>query len=187
LAALRHRTEAARSASRLAGRGRLPDLTLGVDWIQVDGASRPNVEDSGQDAVMVTASVNLPLWFGAEGSERSSARARTVASERDLQDQRHRLRSELAEAAFDLRDAERRLELHDTSLLPRARQSLEVTEHAFVAGEVAFLDLIDAQRTLLEFELARARARADRANATARLDALLGPAEAPSPGLEVTP
>lgn len=187
LLALHHQAEAARAASRLAGRNRLPDLTLGVDWIQTDPSATPEMEDSGQDAVMVMATVDVPLWFGSDGAERAASRARTAATERDLQDLRLRLGSELEEALYDLRDAARRIELHDTSLLPRARQSLEVTEQAFVSGEVAFLDLIDAQRMLLEFELARERARTDQANASSRLDALLGAADAPTPDPEVTP
>jgi outer membrane protein TolC len=49
-----------------------------------------------------------------------------------------------------------------------------VAQKAFAAGRAGFLDLIDAQRTLLEFELAYERALADRAINLAELEMLAG-------------
>ena len=49
-----------------------------------------------------------------------------------------------------------------------------MTEDAFTAGEASFLDLIDAQRTLLEFQLSYERALADQSTRLAQLEALVG-------------
>ena len=43
-----------------------------------------------------------------------------------------------------------------------------------LTGDVSFLDLVDAQRTLLEFELAKERALADRATTRANLEKIIG-------------
>ncbi|HAS82364.1 MAG TPA: hypothetical protein DCS43_06760 [Verrucomicrobia bacterium] len=59
-------------------------------------------------------------------------------------------------------DAERRIGLLATSLVPKAEQALEVAREEFSAGKADFMTLIDAQRTLLEFRLMRERATADR-------------------------
>jgi outer membrane protein TolC len=48
------------------------------------------------------------------------------------------------------------------------------TESAYRVGDAGFSDLIDAQRVLLEFELAHERAAADRGKALARIRALVG-------------
>ena len=80
----------------------------------------------------------------------------------------------LERSHFELRDAERRVELYAYTLLPKARQSLEVTQNGFTSGDVDFLDLIDAQRTLLEFELAYERAQADRSTRRAKLEQIVG-------------
>jgi outer membrane protein TolC len=37
------------------------------------------------------------------------------------------------------------------SLIPKAEQSLNVMQQAFAAKRIDFLDVIDAERTLLEF------------------------------------
>ena len=59
-------------------------------------------------------------------------------------------------------------------MLPCREDALEATEGAFRAGTAGFSDLVDAQRTWLEFELSYQRALADRGKALARLEMLVG-------------
>ena len=89
-------------------------------------------------------------------------------------DRANRLLADVQSALYEQRDAERRLSLYTNTLAPKAQESFAVTEAAFSAGTADFLDLIDAQRVLLEFRLAAERARADLAQAVAELDRLLG-------------
>ena len=48
-----------------------------------------------------------------------------------------------------------------STLLPKGRQALSATLAAYEAGQTGFLDLVDAQRILLEFELSYQRALTD--------------------------
>jgi len=162
------------AAARLAGKNGIPDLTLGFEYIVTGEAVMPNVLDSGQDASMATASINIPLWFSRNGAERSQARARHSAAQRDLAQLHNRLRANLERARFEVRDADRRVELYELTLLPKARESFAVTRDAFTSGDAGFLDLIDTQRTLLEFQLAHQRALADQATRRAELAVLVG-------------
>jgi outer membrane protein TolC len=75
---------------------------------------------------------------------------------------------------FDYRDAERKIGLYGDTLIPKARQSLRATEAAFRSASASFLDLVDAQRSLLDFELSYERALADRAQRLAELEMLVG-------------
>jgi outer membrane protein TolC len=75
---------------------------------------------------------------------------------------------------FQYRDAERKMALYQKSLLPRAEQALEVIRSAFESGKTDFLDFIDSQRTLLEFELAYEEARTRRAQRLAELQMIVG-------------
>ena len=91
-------------------------------------------------------------------------------------------------AFFRFRDAERKIDLYRKTLLPKAGQSLEVTRQAFESGQVNFLDLVDAQRVLLEFRLSLERSLADRAQSLAELERLSGgelPVETPE-GVKAT-
>ncbi len=174
LTARTYREEEAAAGARLAGKSALPDLTLGAEYIDTDEARFPDVADSGKDAAVAQASINLPLWFGRTRAEKAQADARLSAARHDVEQLRNRLLSDLEQALFDYRDSERRVNLYALTLLPKARQSLAVAEDSFTTGKMDFLDLVDAQRTLLEFQLAHERALVDRSNARARLDQMTG-------------
>ena len=110
-------------------------------------------------------------------SLRINARAeRLQATGREARAREFAVEAELKTALFAYREGERKLQLYGGTLLPKARHALEATEAAYRAGTSGFMDLVDSQRTLLEFELARERAAADRAIAAARVRALVGEA-----------
>lgn len=163
-----------RAANDLAGKSGIPDLTLGVEYIVTDKSEIASPPDNGQDAAIAMASVRLPLWFGKYKAEKNEARARMQASEERLADEKNRLRAEWEMALFEYRDHGRRIDLYDDVLVPRAEEMYETSTSSFMTGTSDFLDLIDAERTLLEFALARERATADRANAGAALERLAG-------------
>ena len=77
-------------------------------------------------------------------------------------------------ALFGLRDADRKIDLYRDTLLPKAEQSMKITELAFTTGKAGFLDLIDSQRILLGFQLEHKRALADRSQRLAEIDMLIG-------------
>ncbi|RLC97784.1 MAG: TolC family protein [Chloroflexi bacterium] len=174
LSALASMKERDAKATRLAGKSSFPDLTLGLDYIDTDHAINSGVPDSGKDAVIAKATINIPLWSGRTSAEKSQAAAQLSATQNDYSHLKNRLIASLERSHFELRDAERRVELYAYTLLPKARQSLEVTKNGFTSGDVDFLDLIDAQRTLLEFELAYERAQADRSTRRAKLEQIVG-------------
>lgn len=172
LNALTYEANRQTTGAKLAGRSAIPDLTIGAEYIQTDKLDR--IPNSGQDAIIATAMINIPLWYGQYSAEKAQANARRSAIVNEQTQLRNELLAQFERALFEFRDAERRVDLYLHSLLPRGRQSLEVTEDAFVAGEADFLEWVDAQRTLLEFELAHERAVADRATRRAHIEQLVG-------------
>lgn len=163
------------TASRdLAGRGYYPDITLGVDYIDTGRADMPGVRDSGKDPWAATLSLNLPLWFDKLSAGEREADARIRAASRDRIDRSNRLNAEAKLALYRFRDGQRRVALYEKDLIPKARQTLEVSEKGFSGGKLDFFDLIDAQKTLLEFRLAYERARTDCAVSLAEVERLSG-------------
>jgi outer membrane protein TolC len=59
-------------------------------------------------------------------------------------------------------------------LLVQAEQSLQSAEAGYAAGTLNALDLLDAERVLLEVRTGTERARADHAIALARLEGAVG-------------
>lgn len=158
----------------LATKGGWPGFALGVDYIETGSARMAGVEDSGKDPVMATLSLSLPIWRGSvEAAERqASAQQRAAVEERVAK--RNTLGAELELALYRVRDAEHRTTLYSQSLTPKAKQAFSVALSAFASANGSFLDVIDAERSLLEFKLASERAIADRAIALADIERIIG-------------
>jgi outer membrane protein TolC len=185
LAGYVHRAAREENRRALTGKDRLPDLTLAVEYTDIGEARMAGVPDSGKDAWMLKGAVSVPLWVGSYASGERSATLRREAVLDEARSREGELLASLETTLYQLDEARRRESLYSTSLLPRARQSVAVLERAFAAGEASFLDLLDAQRTQLEFERQRERARADIAARIATVDRLTGTSRVPA--MEVQP
>lgn len=163
----RRLTDAARYASR-------PELTVGIDYSITDEAKNPSMSESGDDPVMITFGINLPIWREKYDASVRESIARRLALGHDRQNRANTLDAAINEAYFDHTDADRRVRLYERTLIPKSRQSLQAALGGFRAGDASFTDLLDTERTMLEFALSARRARADRAIALARLGELVG-------------
>jgi len=171
---LEHLVAREEAGIRLARKNNYPDITFGIDYIDTDDALSAGVADSGKDPVMAMVSVNVPLWHGKYRAGEREARHRKAAAEKDRDDTGKRLDADLALSLYQFRDAERKIDLYGDTLVPKAEQSLLVAQQGFEAGTTSFAALIDAQRLLLEFQLAHQRALADRGQRLAAVEMLTG-------------
>ena len=174
LQVLRHRVAAAEYEVELARKEFYPDLFVGADYTFIGSSNNPGVAGSGDDALALTLGVELPIWRSKYRAGVRAAEARVRTSLSRLDDTHNRLSASLERALYEFRDAKRRVELFRESLIPKGEESLRALDSAYQAGSKGFLDLIDAQRVLLEFQLQAARAEADRARALAEVDRLCG-------------
>ena len=166
---LQMRHTQARSQSlgvELAGKQFYPDLTVSIDYIHIG--------DRGENPLMAMAMINLPLWRSSYEAGQRAAKLSHQAALQGVADEENRLVAELELALYKRRDAQSRSALYRDSLLPKAEQALNVTQRAFAADRSDFLAVIDAQRTLLEFQLAYERARTDQALHGAEIEKLVG-------------
>jgi outer membrane protein TolC len=113
----------------------------------------PGVSGSGQDPVVAMVSVNLPIWLGKYRAGEREARARHRAAIGAKAERDNALGSQIKMVLYDLRDAERKIDLYRDTLVPKAKQSLRATETAYRAGKASFLDLVDGERVLLDLML----------------------------------
>jgi len=174
LQALDFEITSSRSGVDLAKKNYWPDFSLGLDVIDTDDSPVGNPRDSGEDPVIATISINLPLWTEKYDAGVREALARYHAAMRDRKEKENTLGSQLKMALYRFRDAQRKIDLYRNALVPKARESLRATEASFRAGAGSFTDLIDAQRILLEFSLAYERALADYGQSLAKLEMLVG-------------
>jgi len=174
LAAQRHRIDAAEQDLVLAEKQFWPDFTLGVDYTVIDDARSPGVSGSGDDAVAVSLGIDLPVWRSAYRAGEREARSRLAAARLALDDAEHQLDSDLEMALFEYRDAHRRVDLFRHTLTPKGEESVASSDAEYRSGHRGFLDLLDAERVLLEFQLQTVRAETDRAQALAEVERITG-------------
>ena len=89
-------------------------------------------------------------------------------------ERRNKLHAELSLQIYRLGDAERKISLFGNTLTPLAKHSLDVAEQSYQAGRSDFLQLIDAQRLLLDVQLSYQRAIADKEQRRAQIEMLTG-------------
>jgi cobalt-zinc-cadmium efflux system outer membrane protein len=82
--------------------------------------------------------------------------------------------AQVVAALYALRNSERQAALFEQNVIPAAAQIADSTREAYSRGQMSFVDLMGAQRTLLDVRLTAAEARAAREKSLANLEALLG-------------
>jgi cobalt-zinc-cadmium efflux system outer membrane protein len=178
--------ERARSALHLAGKENYPDLTLGVTYSIIgprsDAAGLMSPPpDNGKDAVGVIAGINLPIWRKRISAGVQEARLRLNEAEESKRAAAARVDRSLNDLTGRIPLAWDRVRLDEDVLVVQADQSLRSAEDAYTAGTLGALELLDAERVLLDVRISAARARADYATLVAQLEGALG---APLPEVE---
>ena len=163
--------EARKRGVKLAEKKFYPDFTLGVDYV-VTGDR--DVADGGDDALMGMVSINLPIFWNKNRAAVNEAKAKQRSFEELKKDKEFSLRSQLSKAKFELRDAKRKISLYKDTLIPKTRESIEASYTAYEAGDTSFLDVIDSEQQLLEFQLTLKRAQANSITALTKLHMLAG-------------
>ncbi|WP_043481569.1 TolC family protein [Janthinobacterium sp. HH01] len=144
---------------------RTPDVTFNV------GGKRS--EELGRTQAVFGLSLPLPLFDRNQGGVLESAR-RVDKARDELAAATLRLESELAQAGADFELARQQAQALRVDILPGAQSAYDAASTGFDYGKFGFLDVLDAQRTLLQAQTLYLNALADAHRAQAAIDRLLG-------------
>lgn len=157
LAALARDVAARREALGLARQAYVPDFGLSFD---VTGNVSRGV------GVMVT----LPLRLEAIRAGIEQARANLRAARAARAQYERDLAASFVLNLYVLRNGERQIALFDKSILPRARQTVEIARASYAAGGARFVEFLEAQRTYLDARLTFVQLKVEREKALAALE-----------------
>ena len=118
--------------------------------------------------------LSLPLWFWKPAAMIAEASAEKEMAEAELTASRFMTTADLRTAFVRAQTAQRLAESYRTSLLPQAESALRVAESSYQSGRASFLDLLDAQRSLLSFKLEYYQYLADYERRAAELERVIG-------------
>lgn len=174
LIALSERISAQQSRTQIARYATKPELGIGVETIITNDAINPSTPESGDDPLILSFNLNLPIWRDKyEAQVRESIAARlALAYEQDAV--RNDLSTHIARAHFEYTDSLRRVGLYEQTLIPKATESIQAILGSFRTGSGDLTSLLDAQRTLLEFELNALHARTAQGISLAQIYELIG-------------
>jgi outer membrane protein, heavy metal efflux system len=158
----------------LARKERWPDFTFGVDYTQVNDSVFSRPPDNGQDAVMGFVSVNIPLWFGKLRAQQRESEKRLESSREARVHAENNVFSEVQDAWFRAQVAFDQVTLYTESLLPESEQTFDASQAGYEAGTVNFIDLLDSERSLLNFRLGLIMSETELAKALAALERAVG-------------
>jgi outer membrane protein TolC len=171
LASLDFELQSAKNAIAVSEKRFFPDFGIGVK------KERGVMSENGtREAVMMMFSLNVPIWRGNYEAAKLQAKAQAERIRQERINAENNIAAQAAQALYDFEDSTRRISLYGDTLISKAQELVTNSEAAYKAGTIDFLDLIDAQRMLLEYRLACERALADNAQKLAELEMLTGSA-----------
>ncbi len=152
LAALREQAAGYREQRRLANLDRYPDLTLSLNYNEVDDDGLA-LAANGDDQWFIGFGFNLPLWQGKRDAAEREALAGLYETAASLADQQNQLAFEVRDALTRVVTQRQTLELFERRMLPDAEQAVAAVESSYRAGSADFLTLIDNWRRLTGLRL----------------------------------
>jgi cobalt-zinc-cadmium efflux system outer membrane protein len=150
---------------KLARKSRLPDVTVSAGYRHFS---------AGEDhALLFGASVPLPVFQRQRGAEAEAA-ARVEKARAEEAALKHRLQQQLLGHLAVLERTLSEAQSYEKELLPSAREVFEKTREGYAGGKFTYLELLDAQRVLLNLRLEQLETLSRHHLARAELDRLLG-------------
>lgn len=123
----------------------IPDINL-------LGGYQRQVDFPPQQQGLMQVMVEVPLFDRNQGNIRA-ARADIATARADLRTIELDLATQAAEQLANYRTAQRLVGWYEQDILPKARETVALTQTLYGRGEVTFLSLLQAQRILTETEL----------------------------------
>jgi len=165
LRALVAHIQASRYRERLAERNDYPDITLNAGY--------NTFWNQREKRLTVGASINIPLQ-GKRHAAKDEMRAMTLQLDLQQRAKVSRLMGDVQRAVEKVRESKHVLSLYQNRLLPLAEENLDAAQSDYEAGSGNFLDLISAEKNLMQTRLQREQALADYHRRLAALEQLVG-------------
>ena len=123
---------------------------------------------------VVGAGINLPINRSKRRAAVDEAQARSMRIQAELEDRRAQLLGSLEQTLAKVDETKHTIHLYQDELIPRAEENLSAARAEYGAGGGSFLDVITAEKLLLNAQLGLERARADAFIAYAELQRWTG-------------
>ncbi len=142
-----------------------PDVTV--------GAGVRHFNEPGENAAVLGLSVPLPLFHRNQGAL-AEARANSEKADAEQRAALVQRRSAVALAYESLAAAQAQITTLRETILPQAQEAFDAVNEGYSAGRFSYLEVVDAQNTLIESKLRFIEALATAQQAVAEIEGLTG-------------
>ena len=143
-----------------------PDLTLAGSVFQRKGEF--------EDMWSLTATINIPLYFGKKQAAVAEAKALSYGADHELESTKLMLSSSIRDNYSMLTTTEKLMSLYKTGLIPKAEQDVELSLSGYASGKIEAITVTNRLKALLDYETLYWGQFVEREKAIARLEAIVG-------------
>lgn len=165
LAAAGYEIAAAEDRSRLAGKNRYPDISLGVAAID---------REDGPGGFMASAGIRVPLQWGLRETQIREATLRAFAAQSRRDAALLQLQGDLEEALAGLHEVQQAETLLTTSLHPQTQAAYRSAMSAYQVGRGDLTSVLEAVHRTQEIRLELLKAQAGQQALLAGLERIIG-------------
>jgi outer membrane protein TolC len=168
--ALAAQVEKARVSRKLGEKESYPDFTVALEYMQRD----PAMEEKGYDMYGASVTFNLPVQHERRRAMIAEAESETRMAQEELNMLRNQIRFGIADGLAQLERSRKLAELYRGGIIPQAGHSLEASMAAYRVGKADFMNVLDSQMTLFNFEREYYDAVAEHQMQLAQLEGVVG-------------
>jgi len=144
------------SGSRLdlARREYYPDFNVAVAYGDRQGYNSGTLSDPRADLFSLKVGIKVPLYYKTKQSK--AVQQRFIEQQEryaGLEDEKLKVMAEISKNYTNYNQAKKQLSLFTTGILPQARQTVESMRAGYQVSKVDFLNLVQSQVTLFNYEL----------------------------------
>ncbi|WP_305909016.1 TolC family protein [Methylomarinum sp. Ch1-1] len=175
LAAKRETINAAQSRLDLAKKDYFPDLNVGAAYgirdRMLDGAERA-------DFLSMKLSMTVPIFIASKQAKAVDQRTSELMRQKyALRDEWNHVRGQISQGVSDYQRAKDQVILFKTGIIPQARQTVASMLAGYQVNKLDFLNLVQSQITLFNYEMQYWNAFAEANQSLAQLTAAVGKEE----------
>jgi outer membrane protein TolC len=160
---------------QMAGKMSAPDASPGYSYFEDRTGLRSGTDKMPMTFMMKrTVNPETSAWFARDDAYVREVEVKVDAMQQMITNMEDKTRFIVKMHHFGASTAKRSTTLYEKTLLPQAQQALEAAVVAYQAAKVDFLSLLDAQRMLLRFRLAKQQALKDHRQHVAQLEQVVG-------------
>lgn len=148
------KVHASTSRLNLAHKEFYPDFNIAVSYGDRRGYNPGTFDDRRADLFSLRVGIKVPLYYKTKQSKAEQQKfIEQQGSYAGLEDEKLKVMAEISKNYTDYRQAKKQLSLFETGILPQARQTVESMRSGYQVSKVDFLNLVQSQVTLFNYEL----------------------------------